>query len=137
MKKLVLTLLIAATVISYGCGGSQTLSSPKRFATVEKNEPTTETKIDSTIQIPVNEKEENKEFASTVLNKTKETVVSKKETTQLKKHNVTPNETIENIYYSSVDVDDSASAVDDDLWRQFDLAEEYHAMGVVAKMILP
>ena len=132
MKKLVLTLLIAATVISYGCGGSQTLSSPKRFATVEKNEPTTETKIDSTIQIPVNEKEENKEFASTVLNKTKETVVSKKETTQLKKHNVTPNETIENIYYSSVDVDDSASAVDDDLWRQFDLAEEYHAMGVVA-----
>ncbi len=41
-------------------------------------------------------------------------------------------ELIEGIFYSTVDLDDSASAVDDDLWRQFDLAEEYHAMGVIA-----
>ncbi len=41
-------------------------------------------------------------------------------------------ELIEDVYYSTVDVEDSASAVDDDLWRQFDLAEEYHAMGVIA-----
>lgn len=30
------------------------------------------------------------------------------------------------------DIADSASAVDDDIWRQLDLAEEYHAMGVIA-----
>ncbi len=35
-------------------------------------------------------------------------------------------------YYSEADSDDSASAVDDDIWRQFDLAEEYQAMGVIA-----
>ncbi|MBU8932717.1 MAG: LysM peptidoglycan-binding domain-containing protein [candidate division Zixibacteria bacterium] len=36
-------------------------------------------------------------------------------------------------YYSGkVDIDDSASAVDDEIWRQLDLAEEYHAMGVIA-----
>ncbi|MBD3332459.1 transglycosylase SLT domain-containing protein, partial [candidate division GN15 bacterium] len=36
------------------------------------------------------------------------------------------------IYLGQSDVDDSASAVDDEIWRQFDLAEEYHAMGVIA-----
>ncbi len=36
------------------------------------------------------------------------------------------------VFYSEEDVDDSASAVDDDIWRQFDLAEEYHSMGVIA-----
>ncbi|MEE8576284.1 MAG: LysM peptidoglycan-binding domain-containing protein, partial [candidate division Zixibacteria bacterium] len=41
-------------------------------------------------------------------------------------------ELIEGVFYGTVDVGDSASAVDDDLWRQFDLAEEYHAMGVIA-----
>ncbi|HPC11779.1 MAG TPA: LysM peptidoglycan-binding domain-containing protein, partial [candidate division Zixibacteria bacterium] len=30
------------------------------------------------------------------------------------------------------DVGDSTAAVDDELWRQLDLAEEYHAMGVIA-----
>jgi len=37
-----------------------------------------------------------------------------------------------NIFYGTVAVDDSATAVDDDIWRQFDLAEEYHSMGVIA-----
>jgi membrane-bound lytic murein transglycosylase D len=36
------------------------------------------------------------------------------------------------IYLGQSDVDDSASAVDDEIWRQFDLAEEYHAMGAIA-----
>lgn len=35
-------------------------------------------------------------------------------------------------FHVGTDPDDSASAVDDYIWRQFDLAEEYHAMGVVA-----
>ncbi len=34
--------------------------------------------------------------------------------------------------HGSVDVNDSAAAVDDDIWRLFDLAEEYQAMGVIA-----
>lgn len=36
------------------------------------------------------------------------------------------------LFYSAVDVDDSASAVDDEIWRQLDLAAEYHSMGVIA-----
>ncbi|MFZ5981843.1 MAG: LysM peptidoglycan-binding domain-containing protein [Candidatus Zixiibacteriota bacterium] len=35
-------------------------------------------------------------------------------------------------YYIHVDDEDSASAVDDDIWRLFDLAEEYYTMGVIA-----
>ena len=33
------------------------------------------------------------------------------------------------VYYDVTDDDGSASAVDDDLWRQLDLANEYHSMG--------
>ncbi len=36
------------------------------------------------------------------------------------------------LYYGQVDDEDSASAVDDAVWRQFDLAGEYHQMGVIA-----
>ena len=35
-------------------------------------------------------------------------------------------------YTANADYEDSASAVDDEIWRQLDLAEEYHAMGVIA-----
>ncbi len=34
--------------------------------------------------------------------------------------------------YSAVDPDDSATAVDDDIWRMLELAEEYQAMGAIA-----
>lgn len=34
--------------------------------------------------------------------------------------------------FGSADVSDSAAAVDDDIWRRFELAEEYHLMGVMA-----
>ena len=34
--------------------------------------------------------------------------------------------------YGLTDIDDSAAAVDDDIWRKFELAEEYHTMGVMA-----
>lgn len=36
------------------------------------------------------------------------------------------------VYYGEVDNEDSASAVDDAVWRMLDLADEYRAMGVVA-----
>lgn len=36
------------------------------------------------------------------------------------------------LYYGEVDDEDSASAVDDAVWRMLDLAEEYHSMGVLA-----
>ncbi len=35
-------------------------------------------------------------------------------------------------FYGRVDSDDSAAAVDDEIWRQLDLAEEYHSLGVIA-----
>ncbi|MDH4157242.1 MAG: LysM peptidoglycan-binding domain-containing protein [candidate division Zixibacteria bacterium] len=36
------------------------------------------------------------------------------------------------LFYADVAMDDSAAAVDDDIWRQFDLAGEYRSMGVIA-----
>lgn len=51
----------------------------------------------------------------------------------------TPADTSENLspeeelfYYGDIDDEDSASAVDDAVWRLMDLAEEYHQMGVIA-----
>ncbi len=38
----------------------------------------------------------------------------------------------EEAFSAAETLDDSASAVDDEIWRQLDLAEEYHAMGVIA-----
>jgi hypothetical protein len=35
-------------------------------------------------------------------------------------------------FFAQVDPDDSSSAVDDEIWRQLDLAEEYHSLGVMA-----
>ncbi|MEA2030071.1 MAG: LysM peptidoglycan-binding domain-containing protein [candidate division Zixibacteria bacterium] len=35
-------------------------------------------------------------------------------------------------YSGGIGIDDSASAVDDAIWRNLDLADEYHAMGVIA-----
>lgn len=36
------------------------------------------------------------------------------------------------VFFDQVHTDDSASAVDDEIWRQLDLADEYHALGVIA-----
>ncbi|MFH1687192.1 MAG: LysM peptidoglycan-binding domain-containing protein [bacterium] len=36
------------------------------------------------------------------------------------------------VSYGGADISDSAAAVDDEVWRQFDLAEEYYLMGVMA-----
>ncbi|MDH3891989.1 MAG: LysM peptidoglycan-binding domain-containing protein [candidate division Zixibacteria bacterium] len=42
-------------------------------------------------------------------------------------------EPVEQVWsFGSADLSDSASAVDDDIWRKFELAEEYHLMGVMA-----
>ena len=35
-------------------------------------------------------------------------------------------------YYEQVYSNESAAAVDDDIWRQLDLADEYHSLGVIA-----
>mgnify|MGYP006277908657 CR=1 FL=1 len=34
--------------------------------------------------------------------------------------------------YGGADISDSASAIDDDIWRKFDMAEEFYLMGVMA-----
>lgn len=137
MKKIITATLCLSFLFSLGCGGSQSLSSPRKYATAEK-EKQTETTTDENQD---SKEAQNDEFLDAVLKasaKGKATVSAKvepilevPEKKEVKQEEST-RELVESIFYGSVDVDDSAAAVDDDLWRQFDLAEEYHAMGVVA-----
>ena len=143
MVKMSSLFIIAFALLLVGCGGSQNLSSPRLYADAEKqpeekSEQTADEKKTEEDTAKENEaqKTENKAFLNSVLKQDEpqsETKVSDK-AEQLDAHKNTQSEDSENdlVYYNSIDIDDSASAVDDDLWRQFDLAEEYHAMGVLA-----
>ncbi len=134
MKKIILLSLCVSLLIFLGCGGTQSLSSPKTYATAEKEKPS-DSKAKS--QSDKEKEEQNNEFLQAVLDasakkKSTESNNSDKITEVPHSHEESTRDLVESVYYGSVDIDDSSAAVDDDLWRQFDLAEEYHAMGVVA-----
>ncbi len=134
MKKTILLSLCVSLLIFLGCGGTQSLSSPKTYATAEKEKPAdTTTKSEAGKET----EEQNNEFLQAVLDasakkKSAESNKSDKIAEIPTNNQESTRDLVESIYYGSVDIDDSSAAVDDDLWRQFDLAEEYHAMGVVA-----
>ena len=142
LKKLTILVLCTAVFASVGCGGSKSLSSPRLYSSSNDSpSDTTSVKSKEKPATSVKEKNENRELLNSVLNSDTESASAKKDEavsesktleTTLQKHVKNQNDDIAEIFYNSVDIDDSASAVDDDLWRQFDLAEEYHAMGVVA-----
>ncbi|MEW6412983.1 MAG: LysM peptidoglycan-binding domain-containing protein [Candidatus Zixiibacteriota bacterium] len=135
---ILLTVLILFTIANISCSGKGSMSSPQIYA---GRPPAEETDVDSG-----SSSEEDtaavadKPLLDLLLNKTpsEQAQTQSSDTTQREdssdplESDPDDYELIEGVFYSSVDLDDSASAVDDDLWRQFDLAEEYHAMGVIA-----
>lgn len=120
------------------CGSNKAMTSPQIYGdnSYSKN-AADENQNDSTADKNDREEKADEEFVSELLGDSKDT--AKTEPTQIpenktdRSHKTAQNTTsIEDIFYSTVDIDDSATAVDDAIWRQFDLAEEYHAMGVIA-----
>jgi len=159
-SSLLLVFLVVALAVS-SCGGKNSLGKPQTYGTrqtettpvdvapPEENDhetsasgPMTYTSPDGDDSLPaVGAVEEPVIEPSAVVieskEKPKETVADKTPPKPSGDLSVTPEssgrdgiETL--VYYGEVDNEDSASAVDDAVWRLLDLAEEYHSMGVVA-----
>ncbi len=139
MKKIILLTTSLSLLIALGCGGSQSLSSPRAYGSAEKEKSAEVTTATITANVEAEKKKEaqNSDFLNAVLDTNKkEKQTDSSEANQIadipEKAEQSTRELVESVFYGSVDINDSSAAVDDDLWRQFDLAEEYHAMGVVA-----
>jgi len=144
-----LLMLLFVVFTSLGCGGNSSLSSPRVYA---KNPPpaneqaaasdsTATAKSDSEsnkplLNAPIEDKKKTEDTTAASTKATKPESTAKKSKTKSGSDQThegsLANAAEDLIYFGTVDVDDSASAVDDELWRQLDLAEEYHAMGVIA-----
>ncbi|RKX29127.1 MAG: hypothetical protein DRP47_02570 [Candidatus Zixiibacteriota bacterium] len=134
--------------ISSGCGGKSGLASPQIYgnrleqpAMSTADSTAQETKTGKTKAQSVSTESSSHVFDSTEIAKevqygkaedTAENVVVAAIDSQLLDNSATNKRTDWKFYGGGIDIDDSASAVDDEIWRQLDLAEEYHAMGVIA-----
>ncbi|HUV30230.1 MAG TPA: LysM peptidoglycan-binding domain-containing protein [Acidobacteriota bacterium] len=142
-------LLAALTVLSIGCGGARSMSSPQVYgehsqAGPEGTEPSPDTVSDTTGFGPPPEAKPADDQPAVVATEESDTVAPGADTTAQRttegktagrpspSDSRLENGAQEGVYYGQVDNADSAAAVDDDIWRLFDLAEEYHAMGVIA-----
>jgi len=142
-------LFLVAFISTAGCAGGKSMSSPRIYGqpqadnskkdtiivvNVIASEPTgkDEDSASTEKKKPVNSKEnlnDNVFSRSSQDDKTKKTIESLED----KQFNgLTGKSYGRDNYYIHVDDEDSASAVDDDIWRLFDLAKEYYTMGVIA-----
>ncbi|RKX21777.1 MAG: hypothetical protein DRP35_03510 [Candidatus Zixiibacteriota bacterium] len=134
-------LLLLLTICLTACAGGKKLSHPGIYsnnpkettsATDENSKPAT--KETETKPVPIEivsadtKEKKQEEKVDSVEGKVEENPNEKSEA-EIKD---TPSHFPIETYQITNDLDDSASAVDDFIWRQFELAEEYHAMGVLA-----
>ncbi|MBN1213241.1 MAG: LysM peptidoglycan-binding domain-containing protein [candidate division Zixibacteria bacterium] len=146
-------ILLLMVIVLAGCGGNKSMSSPRVYGQPSDREETeryvdTFTVADNTTDdIEDSSQVGDKEKAPAVV-KTKNKIATRDELLAAKEKKETVNSIktleeqqyatlkkeaeLQTQYYIHVDDEDSASAVDDDIWRLFDLAEEYYAMGVLA-----
>lgn len=131
---------ILSLLFVIGCSGGKN-NSPLIYSETNKitDSDSSETKNDEQTPADSTTSTETKQVVRKLVDNShdadKGTIDSSKNQSALKQHYLesgNSGDSIEETFFNTVDLDDSASAVDDDLWRQFDLAEEYHAMGVIA-----
>jgi len=129
--------ILTLSMIVIGCGGNSGMTSPKRYGVAAEENPNnvnTDKTSDSTTNTANNTSETSttkseNESANVNSEKTDQDIPEVKETSR-RPSNYSPADAWD--YLARTDIDDSASAVDDEIWRQLDLAQEYHAMGVIA-----
>ncbi len=134
MKLVYTTVLLIVSVMVFfvGCGGNKSVKNPSVYSGAPST--STDTSKDKDVK---NEIEPVKKKPVYISSKHKEDAKGGEsgevQSKSLEAHRLetvkTPNSPD---FYILVDADDSASAVDDEIWRQLDLAEEYHSLGVMA-----
>lgn len=152
-----LALLLSVSLLSGGCGSARSVTDQRVYAstattpdnqagqTAAQTTPPDETSVAGKEKIPVDSSESSApakpantpDPATTPDTDAQSTEARSK--TNLKTSDATqsddtigePRELVDLFSGGVADVD-SASAVDDDIWRLFELAEEYHGMGVLA-----
>lgn len=127
-------LMLALTA---GCGGKSGLSSPRAYSGGEKQAEKADSADTALVagedsQYPMTyapSRTLRVEQRTNEIDPHEAPKVEHRDTDGLTKPSHSPDEVLS---YGYADVDDSASAVDDDIWRRFELAEEYYLMGVMA-----
>ena len=142
-------LIVSLSILTAGCGGTSAMKSPQIYGTQPSTDATDE---DSTIgQSDSPRPEHPMTYAGDQGQADSSSAVDSVESdapaivahrryssnnseTQIDEpaHRINEAANQSALSYGQVDNADSASAVDDDIWRLFDLAEEYHSMGVIA-----
>ncbi len=126
--------LVAAALLS-GCGGQAGMASPQTYASPDTGTDSDSTDVSSAAVDEGRSDSDAPEPARTNAvdpGKTPPEKTDKSESALFRgRERLNENSSGINRHYHMTNVD-SASAVDDEIWRQLDLAEEYHAMGVIA-----
>ena len=130
--------ILAAALIS-GCGGAKSKSSPTLYAKPKTENKSTSDKEKSDGQEQVNKKTvvvprgDSRQTAAAISQTAADSTGSDKlsASAKLRTHQQQP-PTVPYQEFDLADSEDLATAVDDDIWRQLDLADEYHALGVIA-----
>ncbi|MEE8149518.1 MAG: hypothetical protein V3T75_03600, partial [candidate division Zixibacteria bacterium] len=134
-----LTVSILAAALISGCGGAKSKSSPTLYAKPKTENKSSSDKEKSAGQEQINKKTvvvprgDSRQASSANSQTAADTTGSGKlsASAKLRSHREQPPV----VPYQEFDLtegEDLASAVDDDIWRQLDLADEYHALGVIA-----
>ncbi|MFH2050687.1 MAG: LysM peptidoglycan-binding domain-containing protein [bacterium] len=122
--------ILAITLIFIGCGGNSGMTSSKRYGTASEENPNQTSQVSNTTQNTTHA-DTSSSAIDAINDSTDEdpdnAIQSK---SSRNSYNYSPADSWD--YHAQTDIDDSASAVDDEIWRQLDLAQEYHAMGVIA-----
>lgn len=127
--------ILAFTLIIIGCGGNSGMSSPKRYGTASEENPNNASPNHTAQASSTSQNTTSADTTSSTKDAINDTIDGDPDNTILakssrKSSNYSPSDSWD--YHAKIDLDDSASAVDDEIWRQLDLAQEYHSMGVIA-----
>ncbi len=131
--------LVVFLIVSSGCGGKTGLSSPQLYAGRAGQLSETDSTVvgnnhqDSSEIPPIRDSLNTVTSDSLAKDRSLADITYSSSSDQQYPDNFSESTNpYDTLFYGSADIDDSASAVDDDIWRQFELAEEYHSMGVIA-----
>lgn len=126
---LLLSVLITAAAGLWGCGGKQGMKSPQIYGEDSRNDSDSRSEEDGSPEAAAAEQEDSHRSALRVHR------INQQDPNEVPADaSESPDEPgqIIALSYGGADISDSASAIDDDIWRKFDMAEEFYLMGVMA-----
>lgn len=120
---------ITAAAGLWGCGGKQGMNSPQVYGDGSREQEKSEAADEGSPERAADQQEDSQRTALRVHRQ------NQQDPNEVPNDVATspdePGQAID-LSYGGTDISDSASAVDDDIWRKFDMAEEFYLMGVMA-----